>query len=423
MATHPDSTVTPAPEAIEEILEFTRKLATHFDPEPMLADIVAVAKRVLRAERGSVLLYDRESDELVFKLSADVAAVRFPADRGIAGACIRTRQLVNVPDCYADQRFNPEVDRASGFRTRCVLALPLVGLDNTPIGVLQVLNKHDGTFDTADERIASLLAAQCAVALHRAQMLETRKQTEKLDREIAVARELQMSTLPKSMPEVPGYDGAGLFRPMDQTGGDLFDFVRLADGRLFLLLGDATGHGIGPALSATQVQGMIRVALRLGASLDETYKHVNDQLAEDLPPDRFVTAFLGLLNPATHEVEFHAGGQGPLLHYRAAEDRVEWHGPTTFPMGAMPQPTLLPAHRLHLGPGDVLGLISDGIYEYVNRDGAMFGESRVGEAVRAGRTLPMQTLVSRLLDAVQEFGAGAEQADDVTVVLIRRNGD
>src|SRR5580765_6539302 len=104
MATHRDSTVMPAAEAIEEILEFTRKLATHFDPEPMLADIVAVAKRVLRAERGSVLLYDRESDELVFKLSADVAAVRFPADRGIAGACIRTRQLVNVPDCYADQR-------------------------------------------------------------------------------------------------------------------------------------------------------------------------------------------------------------------------------------------------------------------------------------------------------------------------------
>ena len=76
MPTHRDSTATPSPEAIEEILEFTRKLATLFDPEPMLADIVAVAKRVLRAERGSVLLYDRGSDELVFKLSADVPAVR-----------------------------------------------------------------------------------------------------------------------------------------------------------------------------------------------------------------------------------------------------------------------------------------------------------------------------------------------------------
>jgi sigma-B regulation protein RsbU (phosphoserine phosphatase) len=166
---------------------------------------------------------------------------------------------------------------------------------------------------------------------------------------------------------------------------------------------------------------MIRVALRLGASLDDTFRHVNDQLAEDLPPDRFVTAFLGLLDARTNEVEFHAGGQGPLLHYRASEDRLEWHGPTTFPLGAMPQFNLQPAQRLRLEPGDVLGLISDGIYEYGNPRGELFGEARVGEVVRACRGLPMQELVTRLLIAVQEFGDGADQADDVTVVVIRRD--
>ena len=86
---------------------------------------------------------------------------------------------------------------------------------------------------------------------------------------------------------------SGTFSPTDQTGGDLFDFVQLGDDRLFLLMGDATGHGIGPALSATQVRAMLRVALRLGASLDEAFVHVNDQLVEDLPADRFVTAFFG----------------------------------------------------------------------------------------------------------------------------------
>ena len=414
-------TVAAAPHAIEEILEFTRRLATHFDPEPMLAEIVSVAQRLLRAERGSVMLYDRDRHELVFKVASEALPVRMPADRGIAGDCIRTRVLINVPDCYADARFNPEVDRRTGYRTRCMLAMPLIGLDGSAIGVLQVLNRSDGPFDEADERLAALFAAQCAVALPRAQMLEHRRQTEKHDREIAVAREIQLSTLPKAMPPVPGYDGAGLFRPMDQTGGDLFDFVRIADDRLFLLLGDATGHGIGPALSAGQVQAMIRVALRLGATLDDTFRHVNDQLAEDLPPDRFVTAFLGLLDAQAHVVEFHAGGQGPLLHYRAAEDRLDWHGPTTFPMGAMPQFNLQPAQRLRLEPGDVLGLISDGIYEYVNPQGELFGESRVGEVVRAGHKLPMQALISELLASVQEFGAGADQADDVTVVLIRRD--
>jgi Stage II sporulation protein E (SpoIIE) len=133
---------------------------------------------------------------------------------------------------------------------------------------------------------------------------------ELLEREIELAREIQLAALPASMPAVAGYDGAGLFRPAGPTGGDLFDFVRLPDARLLLLLGDATGHGLGPALSATQVTAMVRVALRLGATLDQTFRHVNDQLVEDLPADRFVTAFLGLLDPRTHAVHYHSAGCG-----------------------------------------------------------------------------------------------------------------
>ena len=87
---------------------------------------------------------------------------------------------------------------------------------------------------------------------------------------------------------------------------------------------------------------------------------------DDLPADRFVTAFLGMLDTSTHGVSFHAGGQGPLLHFRAATATIDWHGPTTFPMGALPQTRLEQARRPNLDPGDVLGLISDGIYEYEN---------------------------------------------------------
>ena len=229
-----------------------------------------------------------------------------------------------------------------------------------------------------------------------------------------------MSALPKEMPDVAGYDGAGLFRPTDQTGGDLFDFVRLPDGRLFLLLGDATGHGIGPALSATQVRAMIRVGLRLGAGLDEVYTHVNNQLVDDLPADRFVTAFLGMLDTTTHKVSFHAGGQGPLLHYRAATASIDWHGPSTFPMGALPQTRLEQARSVLLEPGDVLGLISDGIYEYENAAGEHFGEDRVAAVVCGSHERPMKELVAELLARAREFGDGAAQADDVTIVLIRR---
>ena len=196
-----------------------------------------------------------------------------------------------------------------------MLTLPLVGYDDQLVGVLQVVNRRDGIFDADDEAVAAALAAQCAVALQRMQMTERLVSSEKLRQEISVAREVQMGTLPKAPPIVPGYDFAGLFQPTDDTGGDTYDFVPCDDGRIFVLMGDATGHGIGPALSATQVRAMLRVALRLGASLDDVFRHINDQLVDDLSEDRFVTAFLGQLDPRLARAALPLGRPGPAAAF------------------------------------------------------------------------------------------------------------
>ena len=405
---------------LEQILEVTRKLAAPFDLTTMLSEVVDSARKVLQADRGTVFLYDKKADELEMKVGTDMDTIRFPATQGIAGQCVQTREIINVPDCYEDPRFNPEFDRKSGYRTHCMLTLPLIDHDGSMVGVLQLLNKKDGVFDDEDEWVAAALAAQCAVALHRVQMTETMMLTQKLDREIGVAREIQMSGLPAKMPGVDNYDGAGTFRPTDQTGGDLYDFVRLENGNLFLLLGDATGHGIGPALSATQLRSMVRVALRLGADLDEIFTHTNNQLVDDLPDDRFVTAFMGLLDPSNHIVRFHAGGQGPLLHYKAASDECDWHGASTFPMGALPHTSLDKAVRIDMEPGDVLGLISDGIYEYEDEEGRQFGQEGVARVIRENLRKPMTEVVTTLLRSARKFGGSAPQADDITIVLVRR---
>jgi phosphoserine phosphatase RsbU/P len=186
-----------------------------------------------------------------------------------------------------------------------------------------------------------------------------------------------------------------------------------------MLLGDATGHGFGPALSATQMQAMLRVAFRCGTDLDRAYMHVNHQLNEDLPDDRFITAFMGFLNPADHIVEFHSGGQGPILHFRAGGG-CEWHKPTSFPLGIMDLDGTAPAQRLALAPGDVLALISDGIYEFAAPDGSQFGEQGVATVIRQGYELPMAELGNKLVEAAFAFGKGAPQADDITLVLIKR---
>lgn len=404
---------------VEPILAVASKLAAPFDLQTMLTEVVNAAKQVLGADRGTVWLYDAKADELVLEVATGIAPVRVPAGAGIAGSCARNRQIINVPDCYADSRFNPDIDKRTGYRTRCMLTLPLIDHKDVLVGVMQVLNKAGGVFDADDEALATALAAQCAVALQRVRMTEALIEGEKLRQEMEMARVVQMSTMPVTMPSVPGYDVYGTFIPASVTGGDTFDLSHVGQG-LLIVLGDATGHGIAPALSVTQMQAMLRMAFRLGANLETAFTQVNNQLAETLPDDRFITAFIGLLEASSHQIRFHSGGQGPIIHFHAASATCTRYLPTSFPLAAMPVTALRPAATLDMAPGDILVLLSDGIYEYHDDRGEQFGELRVEGLVQGHHDRPVAELSAILLRALHEFARGAPQEDDMTVVLVKR---
>jgi phosphoserine phosphatase len=404
---------------VARILDVAQKLAQPLDLMRMLGEVVDAGKSVLTADRAALWLCEPSSRDLVMKVPELKPAPRIAVGDGLVGECLAGREIINVPDAYGDPRFRGAVDKATGYKTQTVLNVPLLGWEKQPVGVLQLLNKQIGEFDRDDELVASALAAQCAVAVQRAQLMEALLLNERLDEEVSLAREIQMSTLPTEMPEVPGYDLHGEFLPTGHAGGDLFDLV-LLDGKLFILMGDATGHGFGPALSATQMQAMLRVAFRCGADLGQAYRHVNNQLEEDLPDDRFVTAFMGFLDPQEHVIRYHSGGQGPILHFRAAEQRCDWYRPTTFPVGILQIDDPGEPRMLSMAPGDLLVLLSDGIYEFENRQGAQFGEERVARLLEYHHRLPAAELARQILSATFEYGQGTSQEDDITLVLVRR---
>ena len=405
---------------LEPILAVASKLAAPFDLTTMLAEVVGAAKHVLRADRGTVWLYEAATDELVLRFSSDMTNVRIPAGVGLVGTCARSRQMINVTDCYSDPRFDPSTDKRTGFHTRCMLTLPLIDHKNVLVGVMQLLNKEDGVFEAEDESLAMVLAAQCAVALQRVRMTEALIEGEKMRQQLEMARVVQMSSLPSAMPRVPGYDLFGTFQPADLTGGDTFDLAEVEQGVL-VVLGDATGHGIGPALSVTQMQAMLRMAFRLGADLETAFVQVNNQLADILPGDRFITAFIGVLDANAHRMRFHSGGQGPILHFHAANADFTHYKPTSFPLAAMPLAALKqPAVTMALEPGDILALISDGIFEYENAKGEPFGEERVRHFIARSRAGTMRDLAAKLFAEVEAFSQGAPQEDDMTVVLVKR---
>jgi len=402
------------------ILEVTKQLGAPIDLHKILGLVIDAALHVLKAERGTVFLFDESSNELYSQVATGAGEIRFPADKGIAGETAQTRSLVNVPDCYSDPRFNREVDRQTGYKTRCLLSIPLIGIDDQLVGVLQVLNKHSGVFHEDDEELARALAAQCAVALQRSKLIHEYMVKQKLEQDLALARDIQQGILPKQVPEVEGYEIAAWSKPADETGGDIYDLVGLEEAQVALLLGDATGHGIGPALSVSQLRSMFRIALRLGADLDSVFAHINAQLTADLSVNRFITAFLGILDPASHRIIYHAGGQGPLLHFHASTAECEWLEASTVPMGILAGLKPVQPSPIEMGPGDVLGLFSDGFFEYKNPEEEDYGKERVADLVVQNRNLEAEALISSLCASVEVFSRGIQQDDDMTAVVVRR---
>jgi serine phosphatase RsbU (regulator of sigma subunit) len=256
----------------------------------------------------------------------------------------------------------------------------------------------------------------------------------KIEHDLQIARRIQRSTFPDRLPAVPGFDLAAWSEPADETGGDTYDVIGVKDVpagepavltdrdamRAILLLADATGHGIGPALSVTQVRAMMRIACRVSADLSTIPSRINEQLCADLPPERFITAWFGEVDGASGTITAVSAGQAPILRYDAARDEFEVLNADSLALGMFDHVDIAEPKRWTMGVGDIFAVISDGIYEAKGPDGEDFGVERTLEVVRAGRDKSSAELLEAIREAVETYTAGAAADDDRTMILIKR---
>ena len=408
---------------LHKVLEITRAMAASEDLDALLSLIVERDMELLDAERATVFLYDDDADELVSRIAHGEKEIRIPAAAGIAGAAAAGGEAVSVPDAYADARFNPDVDRRTGFRTRNILAIPMRGYDSRLVGVLQVLNKRRGEFDTGDLDLAETMAAQAGVAIQRANLIEHYLEKQQMERAMAIARQIQQALLPQEAPAIDGYDVAGFSRPADETGGDTYDFLELPDGRWMFTVADATGHGVGPALVIAETRAMLRaICVQSDGSADvgDVLGTTNNLLQWDLTDGRFVTCFLGLLDPRRDELVYGSAGHGPLLFYARDADEFQKVPATGIPLGVLEGMDFSITETRYLAAGDLAVIITDGFFEAANPDGEEFGIPRIVELLRDARDLTAAEMIQRLVTAVTNFTASQPQADDLTAVVVKK---
>lgn len=250
---------------------------------------------------------------------------------------------------------------------------------------------------------------------------------ERLNREmresLLVARRIQQATLPRELPTLEAYELAGVSLPAEETGGDTFDVTTLQGGsHLAMLVADATGHGIGPALAISQLQAMSRLAWQHGPAHDvvRIATVLNQRMHESLPDGRFVTAWFGVLDVGEGVVRMVSAGQDPQLVYRAATGLVERLRTDTLPLGVLANCPTFAERRLVLEPGDTLLLATDGFAEAAGPDGKRLGVEPMAEVLRQRASEGPREVVDSLLDLVAGFTRGAPAGDDRTLLVLQR---
>lgn len=256
----------------------------------------------------------------------------------------------------------------------------------------------------------------------------------KLERDIQLARQIQQNTFPDKLPELNGFEITAWSEPADETGGDTYDVIGLASSdadtraaitdsnaeRAVFLLADATGHGIGPALSVTQIRAMLRMAMRMHIELPRVAAHLNDQLYADLPDARFITAWLGELDTRNSTLTTFSAGQGPLLYFEASLGEATILSADAPPFGVIDDLPIEMPEPIVMAPGDIFAVISDGIYEAMDPEDAQFGNDRVIDVVYSNATASPEVILDALRAAVDQFTRGRPATDDRTAIIIKR---
>ncbi|MHC4940076.1 MAG: SpoIIE family protein phosphatase [Planctomycetota bacterium] len=258
----------------------------------------------------------------------------------------------------------------------------------------------------------------------------------KLERDLQIARQIQQNTFPEQLPRLAGFEIDAWSEPADETGGDTYDLVGLREVEregtattlivpdesetALLLLADATGHGIGPALSVTQVRAMLRMAARSGEQLESIVGPMNEQLYADLSDDRFITAWFGVLDARDHSLTSFSAGQGPMLHYVAANGEFDVLGSDAPPLGILEDLPVNIKAPIRLEPGDLFFVFTDGFIEAKTDEAGEFGVGRLQEVVRANLARTPSEILAAVRAAVDEFTGHGPLDDDRTAILIKR---
>jgi phosphoserine phosphatase RsbU/P len=414
------------------LLEATSLLHSDLPLDSVLGTMLDHAISITQADRG-LLLESDTSETLRVRLSRGKGGVDLPME-GLAPSQTALKQAMAKKSSVITEDLNLADTALQAAQSivaqslRAVIAMPLYSVSRAHptdsegqralghfLGVVYLDSRRPTAFSRLDRQILDALAVEAASILDNARLVERERERQRMEHELNIARNIQQALLPHGFHDYPYFAVTGIHTPCHAVGGDYFDVFPMTDDRTAFLVADVSGKGLGAALLTTMLQGALS-GMTTGSDPVFVFNHINRFLCEHAEVGRYATMFFGMLDSDGKLIFINAGHPSPLILRRGEVSELYTTG--SFPVGLIPEANFT-ATTVNLEPCDTLVLFSDGVTEAMNAEEKLFGVPRL-EAVLAGQdNVPLEELQKKILEAIQAFAHGADQADDITVLLLR----
>jgi sigma-B regulation protein RsbU (phosphoserine phosphatase) len=396
--------------------EISAELTSILELDPLLARIGQLLRRLIDYQMFTIMLLDEKGETLITRYAwrfgyAHAPLRRIPITSGLVGAAVREWRPINVPDVRKDSRYlamNPE--------TRSELIVPLFHKGRI-IGVLDLEHTRPGFFNEDHERTLTTMAAQIAIAIENARLYQAvSRQERQLEKDIAMAREVQLRLLPTAPPEQHHADLAVRFLPARTIGGDLYDFVEYESGQTAIVLGDVSGKAAPAALFAALVSGIMRSAAIQRPKAGEMLRILNDSLQERKLDSQYVTMLFAVWHDDIRTLQVsNSGAVQPIFCREGQTLTIKAEG---FPLGMFPDVTF-DEISVVTQPGDILVFVSDGILDAENAQGEMYGSDRLSRMLCSNPDHSASQIADAILADVTKFQDGKDRFDDETIIVLK----
>ena len=408
---------------LKAVLEISTSLAGNVNLEKLLPKILDTLFNIFKyADRGCILVKDDKSGKLVPRITKHRQAGRDESvrlSRTILDLVMKEKKGIRSKDAAFDELFSGS-ESIADMRIRSMMCVPMLSLDGAPIGAISIDSLNPlGQFTDEDLDILLTVAGQAALSYETARLIAIHAQKQKQDNEMLIAQEVQRALLPDHLPEVPGYEFFASYDAAQAIGGDYYDVIELADGRICISFGDVAGKGVPGALVMSRMHSCVQSTLAHVSDVESAMKAINTHMCDSAIEGRFVTYVLIILDPKTHELTLsNAGHMSPLI--RHADGRIEsFNDDIVGPPIGVVEDFPYEVETKTLNPGEMVLIVTDGVDDAMNPAGEFYGQQRIFAMLSREHTSAKELGESLLAD-VRRHASGREQNDDITIFAFGR---